>query len=221
MIRLENITKKYQNQKEDMIILNNVSLNINKGEMVGIMGPSGSGKTTLINIIGMLDYYQEGKYFFNEKEIDNSNLFKLNKYRGKNIGFVVQDFALLDDLTVKENFELILDKKLKKEEYIKKLKLVALDESYLNRYPKELSGGQCQRVAIARSLLLNPEVIIADEPTGALDFKTSKKIMQIFKYLKELGKTIIIVTHDVDVAKECEKIYVLKDKNIVAINRKG
>ncbi len=211
MIELKNISKSYKLKNEEFIILNNLSLSVSKGDMICIMGPSGSGKSTLLNILGMILKPNSGEYYYNGKLIDFSNLFNLKDYRGSEIGFVVQDFALIDEFNVKENFDFVIDKKLSKSKYIDVLEEVGLDSSFLKRYPHEMSGGQKQRVAIARTLLLDPNVIIADEPTGALDSKTSKLIMDIFIELKKCGKTIIIVSHDKDVAIYCDKVYNLKE----------
>ncbi len=207
MIKLKNISKSYKLKNQEFVILNNLSLSVSKGEMICIMGPSGSGKSTILNILGMILKPNSGKYYYNDKLIDFTNLFNLKDYRGSEIGFVVQDFALIDEFSVKENFDFVLDKKFTKDRYVDVLKEVGLDDSFLKRYSHEMSGGQKQRVAIARTLLLDPNVIIADEPTGALDLKTSKLIMDILVDLKTKGKTIIIVSHDKEVAIYCDNVY--------------
>ncbi len=210
MIVLNNISKSYIQKKNTQLVLNNVSLNIKEGSIVSIMGPSGSGKTTLINIIGMLTKPSSGEYYFKGEKIDFSNLYALSNYRGSQIGYVVQNFALINDMKIIDNFKLALKGKKDIENFISKLEEVGLDESFLTKYPLEMSGGEQQRAAIARCLLLDPKLIIADEPTGALDSKTSIKIIELFHKLKEKGKTIIIVTHDIQVAKKCDKIYKIK-----------
>lgn len=215
MIELRNISKSYKTKKNEQLVLDDISLNIEKGSVVAIMGPSGSGKTTLINIIGMLSKPDRGEYILKKQKVDFTNLFALSKHRGHEIGYIVQNFALINDLKVKDNLKLALKGKSDNDKFIQKLEQVDLDSSFLNKYPLEMSGGQQQRVAIARSLLLEPEILIADEPTGALDAKTSKKILEIFLKLKAESKTTIIVTHDIEVAKYCDKTFYVKDGKII------
>lgn len=216
MIELRNISKAYKQKKIEQLVLDSVSLNIEKGSLVAIMGPSGSGKTTLINIIGMLSKPDSGEYILKDEKVDFKNLFDLSKHRGQEIGYIVQNFALINDMKVKDNLKLALKGKTDIHKFTEKLEQVDLDSSFLNKYPLEMSGGQQQRVAIARSLLVEPEILIADEPTGALDAKTSKKILEIFLKLKAKNKTIIIVTHDIEVAKYCDKIFYVKDGKITS-----
>lgn len=221
LIELINIKKVYGKNDYAVCALNGISLTINKGDMIAIMGTSGSGKSTLLNILGCLDKSTEGEYILNGRNITSYNNNELASIRNNNFGFVVQYFALIDDYSVLENVIIPLEyskinKKQKKEKVIKLLERLGL-ENKINRLPKELSGGQNQRVALARALINNPEIILADEPTGALDKKTSQEILSILKKLNEEGKTIIIVTHDENIAKQCHKIIKIEDgENIFA-----
>lgn len=205
MIVLKNINKTYysKNQSESQHILRDVNLEINEGEFVSIVGPSGSGKSTLINIIGMLDQNYEGSYLFGGRPVADLTDKKLSEIRNTNLGFIFQNFKLLPEYTVSENIKLPLlysKNKFKSESDIRSLlKMVNLEEK-INDYPKNLSGGQQQRIAIARALVANPTIIIADEPTGALDTVMSGKILDILKSINSLGKTIIMVTHSPEAA---------------------
>ena len=216
IIKLENIQKYYKIGKEKFHVLKSLNLNINTGDFVMIMGKSGSGKTTLLNILGFLDNFDEGDYFFNNKNVTNLNENQRSTFRNKNIGFVFQQFNLIETLNVYQNVELplIYDNTLNKsqrEDIIKeKLNDVGLlDKAY--QPPLQLSGGQQQRIAIARALVNNPQIIFADEPTGALDSETSEEIMKLLKNLNDQGKTIIMVTHDSDLVKYATKVVRLKD----------
>ncbi len=216
IIKLENIQKYYKIGKEKFHVLKSLNLNINTGDFVMIMGKSGSGKTTLLNILGFLDNFDEGDYFFNNKNVTNLNENQRSTFRNKNIGFVFQQFNLIETLNVYQNVELplIYDNTLNKsqrEDIIKeKLNDVGLlDKAY--QPPLQLSGGQQQRIAIARALVNNPQIIFADEPTGALDSETSEEIMKLLKNLNTQGKTIIMVTHDSDLVKYATKVIRLKD----------
>lgn len=190
-------------------------LTINKGDLIAIVGPSGSGKSTLLNIIGLLEDLDSGEYKLDGKNISTLNDNEKAMYRNKYFGFIVQNFALINDFSVLDNIEipLIYSKKNKKTRHLlissmlKKLNL----ESKINSKISELSGGQAQRVAIARALINNPEVILADEPTGALDCKTGQEIINILKEINKEGKTILIVTHDYNIAKQCDKIIKIND----------
>lgn len=216
IIKLKNIQKYYKTDKEKFHVLKSLNLDINTGEFVMIMGKSGSGKTTLLNILGFLDKFDEGDYFFNNKNVTNLNENQRSTFRNKNIGFVFQQFNLIETLNVYQNVELplIYDNTLNKSqrEHIIKEKLNdvgLLDKAY--QPPLQLSGGQQQRIAIARALVNNPQIIFADEPTGALDSETSEEIMKLLKKLNNNGKTIIMVTHDQDLTKYATKVITLKD----------
>lgn len=216
IIKLENIQKYYKIGKEKFHVLKSLNLDINTGDFVMIMGKSGSGKTTLLNILGFLDKFDEGDYFFNNKNVTNLNENQRSTFRNKNIGFVFQQFNLIETLNVYQNLELplIYDNTLNKSQrkHIIKEKLNdvgLLDKAY--QPPLQLSGGQQQRIAIARALVNNPQIIFADEPTGALDSETSEEIMKLLKNLNNQGKTIIMVTHDSDLVKYATKIIRLKD----------
>lgn len=216
IIKLENIQKYYKVGKEKFHVLKSLSLEIKSGEFVMIMGKSGSGKTTLLNVLGFLDKFDDGNYIFNGENVTNLNENQRSTFRNKNIGFVFQQFNLIETLDVYQNVELplIYDASLKKserEEIVKeKLEAVGLLDK-IKQPPLQLSGGQQQRIAIARSLVNNPQLIFADEPTGALDSETSEGIMNLLKDLNNQGKTIIMVTHDADLVKYATKVVRLKD----------
>ena len=199
-----------------MHVLKTFNFEIKKGEFVMIMGKSGSGKTTLMNSLGFLDRFDDGIYNFNGEDVTSINENKKSELRNKYMGFIFQQFHLIDSLTIGKNVELPLlykggvPHKERKELVEKYLKLVGLEEK-INRFPKELSGGQQQRIAIARSLINDPYVIFADEPTGALDSETSVQIMDILKKLNEEGKTIIMVTHDDDLVQYATRVIRIKD----------
>ena len=203
LIKLNHITKEYRNGKQSLNVLKGISLDINAGDFVSIVGKSASGKSTLLNIIGLLDVDFSGKYLFEEKEINRTSDLKLSKFRNQKIGFIFQNFNLIDEYTVLENIylpSLYSDTKINTEyiQYlIKKLNL----EQQVNEYACNLSGGQKQRVAIIRALANKPSLIIADEPTGSLDEKNRNLILNIFRDIHEEGMTIILVTHDPTVAQ--------------------
>ena len=210
LINLKNLSKYYTNGNDKFYALNNINLTINKGEMIAVMGPSGAGKTTLLHIIGAIDNFNDGDYFLMNKSIKDITDIELSKFRNKTFGFIFQYFALLKDYTAIENVKVPLNyrkisKKEKNEKSIKYLEYVGL-KNHMDKLPKEMSGGQQQRVAIARALAQETDIILADEPTGALDQNTSKEIMQILKSINELGKTIIIITHDNNIASYCNRI---------------
>ncbi|SCH75682.1 ABC transporter ATP-binding protein [Romboutsia sp. 1001713B170207_170306_H8] len=215
LIKLQNIKKYYKVGKEKVQILKSLDLSIQKGEFVMIMGKSGSGKTTLLNILGFLDKFDEGDYLFNNENVSKLNENQRSVFRNKNIGFIFQQFNLIDSLNIYQNVELplIYNKSNKKENrniVEKCLSDVGLLEK-INQFPKQLSGGQQQRIAIARALVNDPQIIFADEPTGALDSETSKEIMELLRELNYNGKTIIMVTHDQDLTKYATKVITLKD----------
>ena len=219
--KLENVKKAYVNKKYTNIVLENINLSIKKGDFLGILGPSGSGKTTLLNIAGCLDNPTEGNVYIDNVNVTKMNDKSLSKLRGSFIGFIVQDYALIKEYTVYENIVLPLSySKVNKKEQKERAEIILSKLGILekiNSYPEELSGGQCQRVAIARALINNPELILADEPTGALDQKTGIEIMNILRDLNEEGKTIVIITHDTNIAKLCKKTIKIIDGNIINV----
>lgn len=209
--------------KQELPVLKGISLNILKNEYVALMGPSGSGKSTLMNILGCLDSPTSGKYILNNQDVSQMQDNALAEVRGKEIGFVFQQFNLLPRLTALENVALPLvyagvNKKLRNEKAMQVLEMVSLTDRSHHK-PNELSGGQCQRVAIARALVNDPAIILADEPTGNLDSKTSEEIMQIFGDIHQRGNTVILVTHEEDIAKHARRIIRLKD-GLIETDRK-
>ncbi|MDR9792909.1 ABC transporter ATP-binding protein [Aeribacillus sp. FSL K6-8210] len=219
MIKLEDVTKSYRNGKETMDVLKSINLEIRQGEFVAIMGPSGSGKSTLMNIIGCLDRPTSGAYYFEGKDISSLNDQELAKIRNKKIGFVFQQFHLLPRLSALKNVELPMiyagiGKKQRDELAKQALIKVGLGDR-IQHMPNELSGGQKQRVAIARAIVNNPKLILADEPTGALDTKTSEAIMEQFTMLNKEGTTIIVVTHEHEVAQFAKRTIVVRDGEIL------
>ena len=215
LLHLKDINKTY-NYGQPLHVLKGISLDIEEGEFVSIMGASGSGKSTLLNILGILDGYDTGEYILDGKLIKGLSETKAAEYRNKMIGFIFQSFNLISFKTAVENVELPLfyqgvSRKKRKHlamEYLERLGLA----QWANHYPNELSGGQKQRVAIARALITNPKIILADEPTGALDSKTSVEVMKLLKNLNEKERiTIVVVTHESGVANETNKIIHIKD----------
>lgn len=220
MIRLEHITKIYNMQDSNACrALNDVSLCIEDGEMVAIIGKSGAGKSTLLHILACIDTYEEGEYYLDEELIRAMPGTKMAQVRNEKIGLVMQDYALVEEYSVLDNVMLPLDFskqtiRNKKEKALTVLESVAMKE-YASKRAAKLSGGQKQRVAIARAIVNEPKLILADEPTGALDSATAGEIMDLFHELHELGQTIVIVTHDMDIAKQCDRIIELADGCIV------
>ena len=215
MIKVDNLSKIYGSGEYAVRALNRVSFQIDDGEMVAVIGASGSGKSTLLHILGGLDTSAQGNVFYDNTDILKMNDIRLSEFRLKNIGFVFQFFNLIPELTAEENIKLP-QMMCKKKPVISKDLISTLGiENRLKHYPDELSGGQKQRVAIARALANNPKAIFADEPTGALDTKTSSEIMNLFKILNQKGKTIIIVTHDMEIAKQCGRIIEISDGKII------
>ena len=215
MIHLENINKTYDNG-QPLHVLKGINLDIDKGEFVSIMGASGSGKSTLLNILGILDNYDSGEYWLNDTLIKDLSETKAAEFRNRMIGFIFQSFNLISFKTAVENVELPLfyqgvrrrERHRLAMEYLEKLSL----KEWAGHYPNEMSGGQKQRVAIARALITRPQIILADEPTGALDSKTSVEVMKLLKKLNEdEGMTIVVVTHESGVANETNKIVHIKD----------
>lgn len=220
MIKLHEINKFYDVGEEKLHVLNNINLTINQGEFVAIMGASGSGKSTLVNLLGFIDRVYEGDYLFEEESLITSSDTKLSQIRNQNVGFIFQNFKLIENNTVFENVELpLLYSGLSTRKTSEKVKAVLQKMGILdkiNKYPKQLSGGQQQRVAIARAMINDPKFIIADEPTGALDTVTSNEILTLFKQLNvESGVTIIMVTHDNEAAQYCQRIITLLDGKII------
>lgn len=218
MIKLINVSKIYGKDDAKVPALSNVSLTIEDGEMVAIMGSSGSGKTTLLNIIGGMDRATEGDYYYNDLHVSALSDSKLDEFRQSKIGFVFQQFALIKDYTIFENTEIPLraanmPKKSRKVAVKNILKRVGIEE-YAGKLPAKLSGGQQQRAAIARALVSGAGLILADEPTGALDQKTGEEIMNIFAELNKNGTTVIIVTHDPKVASYAKRIIKIEDGRV-------
>lgn len=220
MIKVENMKKVYQTGEIKFEALKGVSLHIEKGEFVAIIGPSGSGKSTLMNILGCLDNASEGDYILDGHRVKDMSDDEISELRNEKIGFIFQSFNLLPKLTAVENVELPLiygkqANKSRKKMAEKALNLVGLGDRMAHR-PNEMSGGQRQRVAIARALVCEPAIILADEPTGNLDSKTSEEVMAILKDLNKLGNTIIVVTHEPEIAQQTGRIITVRDGDIVS-----
>ncbi|KXT73440.1 ABC transporter ATP-binding protein [Streptococcus sp. DD10] len=215
LIELHNINKTYINGDQELRVLKDINLEVEEGEFVAIMGPSGSGKSSLMNVIGMLDTPTSGKYRLEGKEVAGLSEKKLAHVRNRQIGFVFQQFFLLSKLTALQNVELPLiyagvspnKRKQLAEKFLEKVELA----ERMHHLPSELSGGQKQRVAIARALVNNPSIILADEPTGALDTKTGDQIMEFLTELNNEGKTIIMVTHEPEIAAYAKRQIVIRD----------
>ena len=215
LIDLSGINKSYRNGDQELQVLKNINLQVEEGEFLAIMGPSGSGKSTLMNIIGMLDRPSSGTYHLDGKEVARLGEKKSAKVRNQEIGFVFQQFFLLSKLNALQNVELPLiyagvsqsKRKALAEQYLEKVEL----ETRMHHLPSELSGGQKQRVAIARALVNRPSIILADEPTGALDTKTGEQIMELLTELNKEGKTIIMVTHEPEIAAYAKRQIVIRD----------
>ena len=219
LCQLNKIKKIYSTGKVSFPALNGIDLKIEEGEYTAIMGPSGSGKSTLLNILGFLDTPTEGKYYYQGKDVSNLDDKELARLRNKEIGFVFQNFNLLPRLTAFSNVELPLiysgmSGKERKKRVMAMLEKVGLKERAFHR-PNELSGGEMQRVAIARALVNNPSLILADEPTGNLDTKSGNEIMKIFDQLAQEGRTIIIVTHDPNIAAHARRLIRITDGMII------
>lgn len=215
LIELKGINKTYKNGEQELRVLKDIDLEVEEGEFVAIMGPSGSGKSTLMNVIGLLDRPTSGEYFLEGQEVGNLSEKKLARVRNEQIGFVFQQFFLLSKLNAFQNVELPLiyagvhpaKRKEIAEQYLEKVEL----GSRMHHLPSELSGGQKQRVAIARALVNQPAIVLADEPTGALDTKTGEQIMDLLTKLNEEGKTIIMVTHEPEIAAFANRRIVIRD----------
>lgn len=222
MIDIDNIYKIYNKGKvNEFTALKGVSLRISEGEMVAVIGKSGAGKSTLMHIIGCIDDFEQGKYYLNGQDVSKLNEKKRAIIRNRDIGIVLQDFALMENYTVIENVLMPLffskdagNRRVREEKAKDILSQLEMDE-IMDKKVNKLSGGQKQRVAIARAMINNPKVLLADEPTGALDVKTSLEIMNVFKKLNAKGTTVIIITHDMEVANECNRVIEICDGNIV------
>lgn len=226
VLEVKNIEKYYGNKSNLTKAIDGISFRVEEGEFVGIMGASGSGKTTLLNCISTIDRVTAGKIIINNQDITKLKGNKLNKFRREELGFIFQDFNLLDTLTSYENIALALTiQKVNPHEIDKRVKEVAekLDISeILNKYPYQISGGQKQRVASARAIITNPKIVLADEPTGALDSKSARQLLETFEHLNQkLGATILMVTHDAFTASYAEKIIFIKDGKIFNELTKG
>ena len=219
VLEVKNIEKYYGNKSNLTKAISGISFNVEKGEFVGIMGASGSGKTTLLNCISTIDRVTAGKIIINNQDITKLKGNKLNKFRREELGFIFQDFNLLDTLTAYENIALALTiQKVNPHEIDKRVKEVAKKleiEDILNKYPYQISGGQKQRVASSRAIITNPKIVLADEPTGALDSKSARQLLESFENLnKKLGATILMVTHDAFTASYADRIIFIKDGKI-------
>jgi putative ABC transport system ATP-binding protein len=217
IVRLHDVSKYYKVGFSVVKALENINLEIKENEFISIVGPSGSGKSTLLNMIGCLDKPTKGKVFFKGLDIALLSDREFSKFRADNIGFIFQTFNLIPSLTALENVEISssFSNKVKnpRERALKLLDLVGLKERALHR-PSQLSGGEQQRVAIARALMNDPEIILADEPTGNLDSKTAEEIINLFLELKKMGKTIVLVTHNISLTENSDRIIYLKDGRI-------
>jgi putative ABC transport system ATP-binding protein len=227
MIKIEKLHKSYPIGKDSLHVLKGLDLHIKEGEFVSIMGSSGSGKSTLLNIVGLLDVHDEGNYYLNGQLIENLDERKAAILRNKFLGFVFQSFNLITYKTAVENVALPLyyqgmARKERQEKALKYLEKVGLKDR-ANHLPSELSGGEKQRVAVARALATNPKVVLADEPTGALDTATSDSVMELLKDINREGMTVFVITHEEDIAEQTDRIVRLKDGVIISdekVNKK-
>ena len=218
ILSMQGIVKEYIMGEEISRVLKGIDLIVNEGDFLAVLGPSGSGKTTLMNIIGCLDVPTEGEYYLSGKKIADQSEKELAKIRSKEVGFIFQSFYLLPRQTALKNVELPLiysgmNKKERRERAKDILDKVGLSDR-LYYFPRQLSGGQQQRVAIARALANNPTILLADEPTGALDQKTGKQVIDIFQRLNEEGRTVILITHDENIAKRAKRMVHIMDGNL-------
>lgn len=215
IVEIKDVNKDYTQGKMTVKVLKDINLSVDKGEYIAIMGPSGSGKTTLMNIIGCLDVQTSGKYLLENQDVSKTNDDRMADIRNQKIGFIFQQFHLLPKLNALENVALpLLYRGYGKERRLKlakeALEKVGLGDR-IDFLPNQLSGGQCQRVAIARAIAGNPLLLLADEPTGALDTKSGEQIMELFKKLNDEGSTIIMITHEQEIAEHANKIYYIRD----------
>lgn len=219
MIKLNNIVKSYKIENQEFHALDGANLDVKEGEMIAIMGPSGSGKSTMLNIIGGMDKASSGDYWFNDIKVSELSTNALHRFRRNNVSFVFQHFALMNQYTVYQNVEVPLIAQhvgtLKRRKIImEQLKRLGI-ENQAKKYPLQLSGGQQQRCAIARALAANNKLILADEPTGALDLATGEEMMKIFQEIRDEGKTVIVITHDTNIASKCERTIRIEDGKIL------
>ncbi|GAA0179970.1 ABC transporter ATP-binding protein [Clostridium sediminicola] len=226
IVSIKNIEKYYGNKGNVVKAVDDISFDINGGEFVGVMGPSGSGKTTLLNVISTIDTVSAGHIYIEDKDITEISQKGISKFRRENLGFIFQDFNLLDTLTIHENIALALTiNKCNADEIEKRVLMISKQlgiESILNKYPYEVSGGQKQRGACARAIVTNPKFILADEPTGSLDSKSSQMLIETISDMnKKLGATILMVTHDSFTASYCNRILFIKDGKIFTELVKG
>jgi len=220
LIRVRDLCKVYNPGENEVRALDHVDLSIDKGELVGIIGHSGSGKSTLMNMLGCLDVPTSGNYYLNGKDVSNMTDDELSDVRNVEIGFIFQGFNLIPNLTAKENVELPLiyrgvSKKEREDLAVESLKAVGL-EHRMDHKPSEMSGGQQQRVAIARAIAARPPVILADEPTGNLDSRSTQEIMEVLKELHRSGRTVILITHDDEIAAQVNRVIRIKDGKVEA-----
>lgn len=226
ILKLKNVEKYYGNKNNLFKVIDNVSFDIGEGEFVGIMGPSGSGKTTLLNLVATIDTVSAGNIYIDDNDITNIKPKNISKFRREKLGFIFQEFNLLDTLTISENIAMSLTinkyPKNKIDEKVSEISKQLGIYDLLNKYPYQVSGGQKQRTACARALVTNPTLILADEPTGALDSKSSQMLIQVISDLnKDLNATIMMVTHDSFTASYCDRILFLKDGAIFTELVKG
>ncbi len=225
MIKLKNLKKRYITYEVETTALNNINMEIKSGSFVAIMGPSGCGKSTLLNVLGLLDNLSEGIYMFDEKDVSNSNERQRSSLRKGTIGFIFQDFNLIDELSVYDNVEMPLlymrmsspEKKVRVERVLERMGMM----HRRNHFPQQLSGGQQQRVAVARAIVTSPKVILADEPTGNLDSVNGEEVMKLLKELNKDGTTIIMVTHSEEDANYADRIVRLRDGEILMSHEKN
>ena len=223
LIKTDNLVKVYKLGGTEVRALDGVSVSVDKGDMFGVIGASGSGKSTLMNILGCLDKPDSGEYFIDGENVAGLNRDKLAEIRNRKIGFVFQSFYLLPRMSALENVELPLQYAGKRNTHkiaVKALEIVGLGDR-IHHEPNQLSGGQRQRVAIARALVNDPAIVLADEPTGNLDSRTSAEILALFEDLNSQGRTIIIITHDSDIVAHCKRFIRMKDGRIDSIEERG